>query len=165
MLALDPQFWLSRQKLADWVTTVANFNMNHLLAAPGLVIGSTSTAAVKIANTTKYVCGGVCCSKTTAEIAFTAGSASNIATGYETVFALQLNASGTGTLVPGTTALGSGNALYPENPANGYCVIGYVRVYNNTGSAFTAGTTGLDTSGLTVTYYDGQRFPLPATAQ
>ena len=142
----------------------------HLNTVPttsaGLVIGSSATTAVKIANTCAYKIGGIQYSKSTVEIAFTVGNASNVANGYETVFALTLDSSGNGLLVPGATSLGAATALLPEWPANGTaCPIGYVRIYNNTGSVFTAGTTALSTSGLTVTYTNGYPAPLFSDAQ
>ena len=208
-----------------------------VFTSPGLVIGTSSTAAVKIANTTTFKLLGQFYSKTTAEIAFTATAANNIANGYEQVFMLTLDYGGNGLLIPGSPSLGAGTALLPERPApvlltttsaitatgsqsvsvanvpslanlavNSYVLvdnganyealqvtaiatalqsggpaitinpsnnhpigtlikqvfapIGYVRIYNNSGSAFTAGTTALSTSGLTVTYTNGYPFPL-----
>lgn len=201
----------------------------------GLVIGTSSTAAVKIANTVTYKNFGRFLSKTTAEIAFTATAANNIANGYEQCYLLQLDYAGNGLLIPGAPSLGAGTALFPERPIpsilqlvtpitatgtqtvtvnttgqlvngtvinvdeglnaenvtltavtplsasspiasiagnftavhpagtiikQGFTPIGAVRIYNNSGSVFTAGTTALSTSGLTVTYYNGYPFPL-----
>lgn len=142
------------------------------LTSPGLVIGTSSTAAVKIANTTVFKIGGLFYSKAGAEIAFTATAPSNIATGYEQCFMLTLDSSGNGLLVPGAPSLGAGTSVIPNYPGLNTglnnltaCPIGYVRVLNTSGSAFTAGTTALSASGITVAYVNGYPSPLYSVAQ
>jgi hypothetical protein len=132
-------------------------------ALPGIAIGA-STVNAKTTNTVIYKAAGVLYSKAAGDVAFTAGAASNIAIGYETVFMMQIDKSGNILLIPGATALGAGNALYPELPADGYAVIGSVRVYTAT-NAWIAGTTALSATGVTVTYQDGYPFPLFTAAQ
>lgn len=156
---------MGQQNLLNEHDFIANWLRNITLSNPGLVIGSSSAAAVKIGNTTVYKSKGVFVSKATAEIAFTVNAASNIATGYEQCFMLTLDGSGNGLLIPGAPSLGAGTALLPEPPADGLAAIGSVRIYNNSGSAFTAGTTLLSAAGLTVTYTNGYPYPLSTVAQ
>jgi len=130
---------------------------NRCMTAPGLCIGSSSAAKVKIANTTTFLCGGIFKSKTSAEIAFTATthdipcSATLV---QEAMYLLMLAADGTPSLVMGAIVAGSGNALLPERPATG-TPIGAVRIAVAAGSTkFTAGSDLLSAGHLTVTYYD-----------
>jgi len=149
------------QMVAEHFDAEALWFRNHILSLPGLVIGTTSAAAVKIANTTNYLSAGFGKSKATAEIAFTAGAASNIANGQEQVFMLQLDGSGNGLLIPsqyGPTT-GAGTCPLPELPSDGLTCIGYCRIFCGGASTFTAATTLLSATGLTVTYYDGAAFP------
>lgn len=44
-------------------------------------------------------------------------------------------------------------------PDAGLVCFGKIHILNETGSDFTVGTTGLDTAGVTDTYYDLMRFP------
>lgn len=62
---------------------------------------------------------------------------------------------------------GNFTALHPVGTIikQGFCPIGAVRIYNNSGSLFTAATTALTTTGLTVTYYNGYPLPMFQSAQ
>ena len=209
---------------------------NDTLTAPAL---ATSGASVTSGATVAYKLFGLWYSKAATVAAFTVGTASNIAIGYEQCFMYQFDLSGNALLIPGSPSFGPGTALWPERPiptitsttaasaagtvtvpvasvgnfqvgqvvtvdvglnaenvtltavtpisnsssvasitgvfANAhpagalirqaFCPIGGVRIYNNSGSAFTAGTTTLGTAGLTVTYYNGYPFPLFQSAQ
>lgn len=127
----------------------------YCLASPGLVIGSSSAAKVKIANTVNYLVNGVFCTKTTAEVAFTATShdiAANASYVQEAVYLLSLQAGGTATLTMGAIATGAGNAVIPATPAN-EAAIGYVRIAVAAGATpFDASTDLLSAGHLTVTY-------------
>lgn len=165
MNAIDSLRFADMKPMAEMLDFISLQFRNMNLSLPGLAVGTTSAAAVKIANTLQYKAGGYGYSKSSAEIAFTAGAASNIATGYEQCFMLTLDKSGNGLLVPGAPSLGAGTALVPERPADGLCPIGMVRVFNNSGSAFTAGTTLLSAAGITATYSDDYLTPLTTGAQ
>lgn len=131
--------------------------LNRAYSSAGLVIGTSSTAAVKIANTVTYTVNGVFCSKTTAEVAFTtaANIPANAASVQEQLFLLTLDASGNATLTGGGISTGAGTALYPELPALPNTVIGGVRIAVAAGStSFVGGTTALSNGALTVTYYN-----------
>lgn len=114
------------------------------LSSPGLAIGTTSAAAVKIANTTTYIINGVFYSKTTAEIAFT--NTTVLADGGTAYYLVCLNAAGSGLIVNGSAITGD----LPSVPA-GYCPIGYVKVVTS-GADFTPGTTELSAATVTDTY-------------
>ena len=120
------------------------------LSSAGLAIGTSSAAAVKIANTVTYSIGGVIYTKTTAEIAFTDTTVQ--ADGTTKYYLLSLNAAGTGLISTGTA-----NDL--PNPPADYCPIGYVKVVCD-GAAFTPGTTLLSASGITDTYVNITVLPL-----
>ena len=87
-------------------------------------------------------------------------SSTALADGYTQIFGLALNAAGTITVVPGDQVLtaditaGTQVAHWPAAIDDATVLFGAVKVVNATGSAFTFGTTGLDTAGITDTYYD-----------
>ena len=72
---------------------------------------------------------------------------------YDCLYVFSVNASGT-IIVSQATAVALGGAIVFPTIPSGYVPLGAVKVVNETGSAFTFGTTGLDTSGITDTYYD-----------
>lgn len=119
------------------------------LTSAGLAIGVGSKKEVLIANTVTYLIDGVFCSKTTAEVAFTA-TTHDIADGSERVYVLSLQANGTCTITAGTEVVGAGNAAIPSAPA-GEAVIGYVRIFAS-GAIFNATTDDLDAAHITDTY-------------
>ena len=123
--------------------------------SPGLAIGTTGNTAVKIANTVVYLNNGVFCSKTPAEVAFTATThdiAPNALTVREACYLITLAANGTPTITKGTTATGAGNATVPATPSGG-TPIGYVRIAVAAGALpFDATTDALNAAHLTVTY-------------
>lgn len=69
------------------------------------------------------------------------------------IYLLVLNASATIKVIQGA-AVPTGETCYCPTVPENYCAFGAVKVKNATGSAFTFGTTGLDTAGITDTYYD-----------
>ena len=143
--------------MIDMVNGLHEVMLNHTLTAPGLVIGSSDPAKVKIANTVSYVINGIFKSKTTAEVAFTATSydiAPHASLVKEAMFTLSLKADLSAVLTKGAIAVGAGNAIQPAAPA-GQCVIGAVRVAVNAGATmFDASSDALNAGHLTVTYYD-----------
>ena len=116
----------------------------------GLVIGSSSAAAVKIANTVTFIIDNVFYSKTTAEIAFTDLTEQAINT--TSYYLLSLDTTGAGTLTAGS-ALG-----LPACPA-GECAIGYVKIVTGA-AAFVPATTLLSLGTLTVSYVNLSQMPL-----
>lgn len=129
--------------------------LNMSLSSAGLAIGSGSKKAVKIANTVTYLNDGVFCSKTTAEVAFTATThdiaahATNI---KEACYLISLIADGTPTITMGDIAVGEGNATVPAVPS-GKTPIGYVRIHVHAGATpFDATSDDLDAAHLGVTY-------------
>lgn len=130
---------------------------NIALGPAGLVIGTGSTAKVKVANTVAYLSGGLFKSKTTAEVAFTpttddiTASASAI---KERVYLVTVDSGGTLAMTAGDVATGAGLAKVPAAP-NGKTVLGYVRVAVAAGATpFDASTDALSAGHLTVTYVD-----------
>jgi hypothetical protein len=147
-------------KIASLITVVNGLHeslLNHTLTAPGIVIGSSDPAKVKIAATTTFVVGGVFKSKTTAEVAFTATShdiAAHASLVKEAVYTLSLKADLSAVLTMGTIAVGSGKALAPAAPA-GQAVCGQVRIAVAAGATpFDASTDSLASGHLTVAYTD-----------
>ena len=135
------------------------------LSNPGVVIGSTSAATVKITNTTVYTHGGVFKSKTTAEVPFTATThdiPADADSVQEACYLLCLAADGTASLVMGDIATGSGAALWPAHPGN-LTPIGGVRVAVAAGATnFDATSDNLSAGHITDTFYSfgyfGARF-------
>lgn len=196
MIALSPGTLNGRQAEMDHSDILATRMANMCLSKAGLVIGSVSAATVKQANTVTYLNNGststtvsstpgfgVTYTKTTQEITFTAGAASNITANASSVqercYWVILDNTGAGTIIPGDLATGAGNAKWPPSPtvadANGNAIasqrygtiIGGVRIAVAAGSTnFVAGTTLLSNGALTVTYTDyGFVAPMFYTAQ
>ena len=155
MDALDAKYGMRNQDLMTGLDNRTTALRNMCLSSAGLVIGSVSTAKVKIANTVTYLSDGVFKSKTTAEVAFTTtthnitASASAV---QEACYLLTLASDGTPTLTMGTIATGSGASYLPSVPSGG-TPIGYVRVAVAAGStSFAANSDALSAGHLTVTY-------------
>lgn len=109
------------------------------LNTPGLAIGSSSKAKVKIANTTYAYIEGVLAKKTTAEITISG----TITNAYFNVYVLYMDSSGTVTAAAGTQATTLAGVVFPTVPS-GSAVIGFV-IVNPTGTGdFVGGTTELD---------------------
>lgn len=157
MNVLDRDKALNQQKVMDLYDGLLHRIRNMAFTAPGLAIGSSSKAKVKITNTVTYLSDGVFKAKTTAEVAFTATThdiPANASAVQEACYLLMLAADGTPSLVMGTIASGSGNAKLPEIPSTG-TPIGYVRIAIAAGSTkFDASTDELDAAHITDTYVD-----------
>lgn len=157
MDARNSLYGLNRQALITHLDGLHTALGYLCLSTAGLVIGSSSTLKVKIANTVTYLSAGIFKSKTTAEVAFTTTThniTASTSAVQEACYLLTLDASGTPTLTMGTIASGAGTALLPAVPAGG-SVIGYVRVAVAAGAtSFAANSDALSASHLTVTYYN-----------
>lgn len=157
-----------------------NYAENICLTAPGLAINAAGSSTVKYANTFQFKANSRISTSITTAIAtsianavlgspFPNGVAATppvLATGYGRIYALiaTLPFNGTATAAPTFSWLASADfvstadlvnaGLYPQPSQNNQTVVGYVCILNNSGSAFTPGTTALDASGLTTTYQD-----------
>jgi hypothetical protein len=127
---------------------------NVCTTSAGLAIGTSSAAAVKIANTTNYAIDSVLYQKTTAEIAFTDTTVQQASTFVK--YLLSLDASGTGTLTAGNSASTSALALLPATPDD-EVAIGYVEVATDSTHTFTPATTELSATGITDVYVNLMR--------
>lgn len=156
MQALSKQEGLYNQAFMDRMDELDTRMKYRALSAAGLVIGSSSKAKVKIANTVTYLHNGIFKSKTTAEVAFTATDHDIVAdsdTIQERKYLLCLAADGTPSIVAGDQA-DNGESLLPEIPS-GVTVIGYVLLQIAAGSTdFDATTDELDEAHITDTYVD-----------
>ena len=147
---------LSHQRLMTMLDEL-NTNLQHqVLTDPGVVIGSSSAAKMKITNTTKFLNGGIFKSKSTAEVAFTATThdiTADADTIQEACYLLTVAAGGTATITKGTTVDGSGNAKLPAIPSGG-TPFGYLRLAVAAGSTdFNASSDDLSDGHLTDTFY------------
>jgi hypothetical protein len=110
-----------------------------VLNTAGLVVGSSSKAKVKIANTTYAYVEGVLAKKTTAEIVI----AGTITNAKFNVYVLSMDSAAAVTAQMGTEAATLGGVVFPTI-ASGNAVIGFV-IVNPTGTGnFVGGTTELD---------------------
>lgn len=93
---------------------------------------------------------------------FTAATAQGLLT--KCLYLICIDSAGAITTVKGTAVLtadlAAGNAVlkWPDRPAN-KCVVGAVKIAVTTTYNFTAGTTALDATGVTATYYDLHAIP------
>lgn len=113
--------------------------VDMVLNTAGLVIGSSSKKAVKIANTIYAMIDGVLVKKTTAEVALS-GTVTNA---KFNVYVLSMIADGTVVATMGTEGATIGAVVFPAVPADSV-VIGFV-IVNPTGTGnFVGATTDLD---------------------
>lgn len=125
---------------------------NCCLTYPGVVIGTGSAAKAKITNSITYVIDGKIYYHATAsdEIALT-GEAQATATAC--IYLISINKDGTLACTQGDIVASTATPEVPTLP-DASAPIGYVKVVNATGSNFTPGSTGLDTSNITDIYTD-----------
>jgi len=149
----NPGAGISNKDLIGLLKTVTCRGM----ASAGVVIGTGSAAKVKWGNSIVACVNGKIVTVTTNEAAFAATSddiAASASAVREAIYLLVVDAAGTVSLYKGTEASGSGNATWPETPADKACV-GAVRIAVAAGSTpFDATTDLLSASHITDTYYD-----------
>lgn len=168
------------------LNSITNAAIRHLLGNCSLnsgaaAIGTSSAADVKTTATINYILNGVFGARTAAEVdisatTFLAEDGSTVQTddgvpapvankaladGYSCKYLMCYNGSAWA-VVQGTAYVTGATAKIPECPP-GYVPMVLVTVDNATGSAFTFGTTALDTSGITDTYQNLSMCPASAT--
>ncbi len=137
---------------------------NRAFTAAGLAIHGVNTENVLTANITTYVINGIFYAKAaTAEVDISAATFLNeegdtvaiatIADDTKAYLLFVLDTSGNIRVVQGAAVGLTATPVWPKVPEN-YAAMGAVLVQNETGSAFTPGTTALDTANVTDTYYD-----------
>jgi len=154
------------------------FVENVCLDAPGLAIKGSSSALFKYSNTFRVKAGGLVSDAiTTADAPALslskgpqAAATSNLADGYCRWYTLLGSISATdGTvtmsLVHGSDYSGTDNPVPLTSYINqgnkgdaAKVAIGYVHIYNHSSADFVPGTTDLDASNVTTTYYDNFGF-------
>jgi hypothetical protein len=129
---------------------IYNTFLTHCLTSAGLAIGSTGNKE-KVANgACSYAINGIIYTLS-ANANGTALAGGAQATGTYCKYLVSVNASGTVTITAGVSASTAAEAELPALPSAN-CPLGYVQIYNNSGSNFIPGTTALDASGITATY-------------
>ena len=125
---------------------------NTCRSDPGLTIGSSSKKAVKAVAFTFNI-KGMPYAHAGAETAF-AATTDDVADGYTRIYNLEVPATGTIIITPGTAVL-TANASTAAAPAvtAAHAKIGEVKIAAS-GAIFNATTDDLDASHLTVTYTD-----------
>lgn len=88
-----------------------------------------------------------------------AGEFTDIPDDYENLICFAVDASGNIRVLQGPLVALGGTVEAPEVPDD-HVVFAGVHVKNESGSTFVVGTTGLDTSGVTDTYYDFAYVPI-----
>ncbi|OQB18158.1 MAG: hypothetical protein BWY14_01004 [Parcubacteria group bacterium ADurb.Bin192] len=131
--------YTSSQDILNALEQLQTNACDMLLNTGGLAIGSSSKAAVKIANTVYAMIDGALVKKTTAEVALS-GTVTNA---KFNVYVLSMDASGTVTASMGTEGATIGAVVFPTVPDD-EVVLGFV-IVNPTGTGnFVGGTTALD---------------------
>jgi len=131
--------YTSSQDILNALEQLQTNACDMLLNTGGLAIGSSSKAAVKIANTVYAMIDGALVKKTTAEVALS-GTVTNA---KFNVYVLSMDASGTVTASMGTEGATIGAVVFPTVPDD-EVVLGFV-IVNPTGTGnFVGGTTELD---------------------
>lgn len=140
--------WLTGMVAASALKKVGNV----CLSAPGLAIGTTDAAEVRVVNTTAYLSKGVFKSKSAAEVAFTA-TTHDMADLSTCKYLISINAAGTLSITKGNEVLtADGGSLIPATPA-GDTALGYIQIVTS-GAVFNATTDLLSAGHITDTYVD-----------
>lgn len=124
-----------------------------------LAIGDGAKTGPALVTTSNYSIDGITYSKTGAAtvIPFTALGIQAALT--KCLYLIQLDSAGTATFVKGTAVLtadltaGTKVLKWPEGSASN-CVVGAVKIACASTATFTPGTTALDATNITATYYD-----------
>jgi len=144
----DTQFGLNRQSLIDMFE-------KHELNSGGLVEKSGGSPLVKTVNTVYYFIDEKLYSLAAGDMA---ALSTTITTLYYNVFVFSVDSAGTVTTSAGTQAAALEDVVFPAVPANN-SVLGFLILYNGSGSDFVGGTTALNTGGVTDTYIEAL-FPM-----
>lgn len=138
---------------------------DRIIGTPGLAIGTSSAAAVKIVNAIGVVVAGGFETKASAEVAFTATTHDITALAAkitEAKYLLSIAAGGTVTITKGATA-NENESVIPAIPAADV-PLGVVTIQVEAGSTdFDASTDLLSASHLTDAYEDYHEVNLPGT--
>ncbi len=139
------------------VRRIVGIRQDFLINAPGLAIGTSSAAEVKIVNPTVYIAGGAVVEDAAAtEVAFTATThdiAADAGKGQERYFTLSSVDGINYVITPGTIA-DEGVGVPAAAPANS-AILGFVKVLVEAGATlFNATTDDLNASHLTTTFED-----------
>ncbi len=137
---------------------------NHTYSKPGLAIHGTNTENALTASAIIASIAGVMYTKAAVtEIDLSAlavidetGATATLAaqaTAKDRIYLLVMNASAALKIVQGTPVATAAVCPCPRCP-DGYVAVGAIKVVNATGSNFTLGTTDLDASNVTATFYD-----------
>jgi len=134
---------------AEQVAALA-FLRNGPVDSPGLAISAASSPAPKAGAFSYRIDGKIYAKAAQATIALTTGG--SVAAGATGAYFLSLDAAGD--LAVTLATADSNGAIAVPTPAAGYAFFGAVKVANGSGAAFTAGTTALDATGITATYFN-----------
>ena len=137
---------------------------NLCFGKAGLAIGTT-TSDIKTAAAIDYAVNGILHSKAaTDNIPMTAADAQAVSTSC--LYLVVIDATGAVSTVKGdevlTADIASGKQVltWPQPTSNEVTTIGAIRIDTSSAVSFIAGTTALDATGITATFYD--LFALPA---
>lgn len=114
----------------------------------GLAIHGAGSALVKTANTVIFSANGVLGSLAAADMPALSGSIPN---GSTNIAVFEVDSTGMTHTTMGTAATTLAGVVWPKTP-DANALIGFVIIANASGSAFTCGTTALDTGSVTTTY-------------
>jgi len=144
---------MSDKDMLEFDTNVKDFALNSALNKAGITIDSINTEDIKIVNPVNYTYYGRFYQALPQTIDLSA--VVNASVGTQAVstyrkYLLSVNTSGTFNVTAGESKAYD-TATLPEVPT-GYTAIGYFKVKTDASTTYICGTTGLDDSGLTVTY-------------
>lgn len=147
----------------EFLKVFETFFNTQSLGSAGLAINVATSPLVKATTAVSAIVGGVLVTKP-AGTALTALGGPAVATLFYQIWVFTIDAAGNLYTYPGvqaSTLAGVTVPAIPETPVQ--AVIGSLVLYNGTASAFTPGTTALDTALLVPVYNStvGPFFPIP----
>lgn len=137
------------EDLLKFYDSIIKNTLNCSYGNPGLAISST-VDNIKTTTTINYTVDGVFYSLSpSANINVPALTQQAVSTYAK--YLVAVNSAGAFSITKGNSSARAAAAELPNLP-DGYAPIGYFQVLTNSSTTYTAGTTGLDDAGLTVTY-------------
>lgn len=144
--------------------SIRNAVANHAYSKPGLAIhGTNKENALTAAAIVASIAGVMYTKAAVTEIDLSAlavidetGATKTLtaqATATDRIYLLVMNSSATLKIVQGVAVATGATCKSPRCPSD-YVAVGAIKIGNATGSAFTFGTTAMNTASITATFYD-----------
>jgi hypothetical protein len=139
---------LQDEDLLKFFAAINKNTLNHAYTNAGLGVAAT-TKNIQTTVTLSYTVDGIFYTMSPMVVTLSALTVQPVSTTSK--YAVMVSSTGTLNILQGDPVTVTADAKLPALP-DGYTLFGFFQVSTNGSTTFTAGTTGLTASGLTVTY-------------